>query len=118
MKTSDDPRHRGRIDIVKQLFAQSFTNQPNINKSVDNILKNATKIDKQIQKAAPAWPLDKLNKVDLAILRLAVYELEFTDTPPKVVIDEAIEIAKKYGSEKSASFVNGVLGTIYSTEKE
>ena len=66
-----------------------------------------------IQKAAPAWPIDKLNRIDLAILRLAVFELTRSDTPPKVVIDEAVELAKEFGSEASASFVNGVLGTIY-----
>ena len=70
-----------------------------------------------IKKAAPAWPVEKLNKIDLAILRVAVYELTNTKTPPKVIIDEAVEIAKKYGSEKSASFVNGVLGTIYKSQE-
>ena len=113
MKTSKDPRHRERIDAVKQLFAQSFTDQPNISDTVKGVLENTDDIDTKIQKAAPAWPLDKLNKVDLAVLRLAVYELENTDTPPKVVIDEAVELAKQFGSEKSPSFVNGVLGTIY-----
>lgn len=71
------------------------------------------KIDKIITKAAPAWPIDKINKIDLAILRFAVYELMEKVTPQKVVIDEAVEIAKEYGSESSSSFVNGVLGTIY-----
>ena len=59
------------------------------------------------------WPVDKLNKIDLAILRLAIYELENLEVPPKVVIDEAVELAKEFGSENSPSFVNGVLGTIY-----
>ena len=66
-----------------------------------------------ITQTAPEWPLDKLNKTDLAILRLAVYELTITKKEPvKVIIDEAIELAKELGSESSSSFVNGVLGTI------
>ena len=81
------------------------------------ILEKKVKIDNQIKKAAPAWPIDKLNRIDLAILRLSVYELLFTDTPPKVVIDEAVEIAKEFGAESSPSFVNGVLGTILKGKK-
>ena len=113
MKTSKDPRHLKRQRIVRQLFAESFSKQENHLMEVNNILKQTKVIDKKIQKAAPTWPIDKLNKVDLAILRLAIYELNNTKTPPKVVIDEAVELAKEFGSENSPSFVNGVLGTIY-----
>lgn len=71
-------------------------------------------IDSAIETAAPEWPITKIARVDLAILRLAVYELAITKKePPKVVIDEAIELAKRYGNEHSASFINGALGTIY-----
>ena len=70
-------------------------------------------LDSQIQAAATDWPIDKLNRIDLAILRLAVYELKKGEAPPKVVIDEAVELGKEYGSENSSSFINGVLGTIY-----
>lgn len=67
--------------------------------------------DKLIVEYAPKWPIDKINKLDLAILRLAFYELKFhPQTPPRVVIDEAIEIAKLYGAESSPGFINGVLG--------
>lgn len=69
-------------------------------------------IDKKIQKSAQEWPLEKIAKIDLAILRLAVSELTEKKEPPKVVIDEAVELAKEFGNEKSAKFVNGVLGTI------
>lgn len=70
-------------------------------------------LDTKIQSAAPEWPLDKIAKIDLAILRLAVYELVIEKKePPKVIIDEAVEIAKQFGNENSAKFVNGVLGTI------
>lgn len=116
MKTSTDPRHLKRREAVKFLFAQTFTTQPNPPELVVSILKNEKKIDKFISDAAPQWPIDKLNKIDLVILRLAVYELEYGDAPPKVIIDEAVELAKEFGSESSSSFINGVLGTIYKEE--
>jgi len=75
-------------------------------------------LDKKIGNAAPTWPIDKLNKIDLAILRLAVFELSNKSTPPKVVIDEAVELAKEFGSEASPSFINGVLGTIFKQGKK
>ena len=117
MKTATDPRHLRRREAVKVLFAETFAKQPNPPELVAKILKNQKKIDKLISEAAPQWPIDKLNKIDLAILRLAVYELEQEDTPPKVVIDEAVELAKEFGSESSSSFINGVLGTIYKEEE-
>ena len=116
MKTATDPRHLRRREAVKVLFAETFTKQPEPPELVVKILEQKDKIDKLIQEAAPQWPLEKLNKIDLAILRLAVYELENDETPPKVVIDEAVELAKEFGSESSSSFINGVLGTIYKEE--
>jgi N utilization substance protein B len=116
MQTSTDPRHLKRREAVKTLFAETFTSQPNPSELIQKIHKQKAKIDKLIKDAAPQWPIDKLNKMDLAILRLAVYELENEETPPKVVIDEAVELAKEYGSESSSSFINGVLGTIYKDE--
>jgi N utilization substance protein B len=118
MQTSTDPRHLRRREAVKTLFAETFTKQPDHSDLVKNILAQKEKIDKLIEDAAPQWPVDKLNKIDLAVLRLAVYELENDDTPPKVVIDEAVELAKEFGSESSSSFINGVLGTIYKDEGE
>lgn len=118
MKTQKDPRHLKRREAVKFLFAESFTKQVNEPELVVEILKKESEIDKEIEKAAPTWPIDKLNRVDLAILRLSVYELLNSKTPPKVVIDEAVELAKEFGSESSPSFVNGVLGTIFKEETE
>lgn len=118
MKTSTDPRHIRRREAVKVLFAETFTPQAEQPELVIKILTQKDKLDALIEKAAPAWAIDKLNKIDLAILRLAVYELENDNTPPKVVIDEAVELAKEYGSESSSSFINGVLGTIYKEEEE
>lgn len=118
MKTSGDPRHQSRREVVRTLFAESFTHQNSPNEIVKEILANKVEIDKKIEEAAPTWPIDKLNKVDLAVLRLAVYELSSSDVPPKVIIDEAVELAKEFGAESSPSFVNGVLGTIYKVDGE
>ncbi len=113
MKTAHDPRHQERRKVVKFLFADSFVHQEVVPELGKKILDNKEVLDNKIAGAAPAWPIDKLNKIDLAVLRLAVYELSFTKTPPKVVIDESVELAKEFGSENSPSFINGVLGTIY-----
>ncbi len=77
------------------------------------INENKVEIDKQITQAAPDWPMEQIAVLDRNVLRLAVCELLYFDTPPKVVINEAIELAKTYGSQKSSKFINGVLGTIY-----
>jgi transcription antitermination protein NusB len=113
MKTATDPRHLRRRDAIKSLFAESFTKQKNIPDLVINIEKQQKKINKIIVDSAPTWPIDKINKIDLAVLHLAIYELLNEDTPPKVIIDEAVELAKEFGSESSGSFVNGVLGTVF-----
>lgn len=110
MKSASDPRHLKRIATFKSLFAGSFTDQPERPSRVEKINANLEKIDEIIQKCAPEWPISQINRVDLAVLRQAVYELLFKDqTPTKVIIDEAVEIAKRYGGKTSSSFVNGAL---------
>lgn len=77
-------------------------------------IKNIDKEDAMIAPAAPEWPIDQIAKIDLTILRLALYELMIKrEVPPKVVINEAVELAKSFGGENSSRFINGVLGTIY-----
>lgn len=114
MKTPFDPRHKRRKKAIKNLFRWSFDNKQKIqNKLANKILEARGKIDKIILKTAPEWPIEQINKIDLAILRLAIYELTIeAKEPPKVIVDEAIELAKAYGSEKSPHFVNGVLGAV------
>ena len=87
---------------------------------VDNLVKgtvdNIKKIDKVIETAAPEWPIEQITTVDRNILRLGLYELLFgnyQEVPPKVAINESIELAKSFGGESSGRFVNGVLGTVY-----
>ena len=79
--------------------------------------KNRLKLDDLIRPIAPEWPLDQIARIDLAILELALFELtEMSDVvPPKVVINEAVELAKAFGSDNSSRFINGVLGTAYRT---
>lgn len=110
---ASDPRHLNRQAIVQELFAQSLNPNQSLNQTSQKIWGNRSILDPEIEKVAVEWPLDKLNKIDLAILRLAVWELLVDKKEPiRVIIDEAVELGKKLGSESSASFVNGVLGAI------
>jgi len=87
----------------------------------EGILKNKETIDKIIEKTAPDWPLPQINLLDRNILRIGIYELLYEDkdaVPPKVAINESIELAKNYGGENSRRFVNGVLGTVFNVLQE
>ena len=115
MKRADDPIHQKRIKTMQSLFSESFLSQKNENTDelVTIINNNLQKIDSEIEKSAPQFPIKKISKVDVAILRLSIYELIFSKKePPKVIIDEEIELAKEFGGENSPSFINGVLGHI------
>lgn len=113
MKTTNDPRHQRRRQAVRQLFAVTFNKDQEIVEFAKNIIDRQDTLDEIITKNAPEWPLDKLNRIDLAILRLAVYELLIDKKEPlKVVIDEAVELAKEMGGDNSPGFINGVLGSI------
>lgn len=81
---------------------------------VSGVDKHQKKLDATITPAAPDWPVDQIARVDKILLRLAIYELLIEkDIPPKVAINEAVELAKGFGGENSSKFVNGVLGTVY-----
>lgn len=83
---------------------------------VEGVLNNQTDIDELIEQCAPEWPLAQITVVDRNILRIGIHELlygNYENVPPKVAINEAIELAKTFGGPNSAKFVNGVLGTIY-----
>lgn len=101
-----------RENITK--FAPGFDDSDFTCRLLDGTLKNLPAIDELIVKYAPEWPLAQITVVDRNILRLGVFELKFADDiPPKVAINEAIELAKTFGGESSGKFVNGVLGAIY-----
>lgn len=117
MKTSTDPRHLKRQHALQDLFKVDFHTQ-RTGQIAKDVIEYKERIDGIIQKAAPEYPIDKINKVDLAILRLAVYELVIKpEAPQNVIFDEAIELAKEFGSETSPSFINGALGAVIKNEK-
>ena len=81
---------------------------------VTGVSKDPDALDKVIDKAGPEWPVDQISLIDKTILQIAIYELKNDkEVPPKVVINEAVELSKEFGGENSSKFVNGVLGTIY-----
>ncbi len=85
-------------------------------KLLNGVIEHKKEIDTIIEKAAPDWPLEQIAPIDRNALRIGLYELLFADrgeVPPKVAINEAIEIAKNYGGPNSGKFINGVLGTVY-----
>ncbi len=116
MKTANDPRHIKRRSVVKELFAYSFNKNQKIGSEAKKIIVSINKIDKIIAKSAPSWPVEKINHIDLAILRCSIFEILEGKTPLKVIVDESIEIAKEFGGENSPSFINGALGSILKTK--
>ncbi|PIZ63325.1 transcription antitermination factor NusB [Candidatus Roizmanbacteria bacterium CG_4_10_14_0_2_um_filter_39_13] len=117
-----DKRHSKRLHIVQNLYALCFVND-NLKQvlphkddtTTQEIITQLDQIDHHIQKHAPKYPLDKIAKIDKSILRLAIYELMVEKKEPvKVVINEAIELAKELGNERSYAFINAVLGSINS----
>jgi N utilization substance protein B len=106
-------------DTVNRLFAESdlpedasaFTHG-----LVNGALENKEKIDKIVNRFASAWPVEQLAIIDRNILRIGIYELLYNKVPHKIAINEAVELAKSFGSENSPKFVNGVLGSVYSEE--
>jgi len=106
-------------EIVKkniEEFAPGLEDDSFVYHLAKETIANRDKIDPLIEKCAPEWPLEQVTVVDRNILRLGIYELIFgnyEEVPPKVAINEAIELAKSFGGESSGRFVNGVLGTIY-----
>jgi N utilization substance protein B len=124
MKTVLDPRHQKREKIIQELFAWQEQNQIKTENIADKVLdrkdwdektkqiiRSAAEIDEIVVACAPEWEINKINQIDLAILRLAIFELIFeAEEPSKAIIDEAVELAKQYGTESSPRFVNGALG--------
>ncbi len=98
-------------------FAPNFDDNGFVAEKIKGVFDNIEKIDGLITKYATEWPLEQITIVDRNILRLGTYELLMDDEiPPKVAINEAIEIAKTFGGESSGKFINGVLGAMYKNE--
>lgn len=130
MNESVDPRHLKRMKLVQELFARGFNDligQATIDQNgatmntdqdelIEQILAEKEEFDEQVLAVAPERPLADINKVDLAILRVIMFESKHKDTPKKVLINEAVELAKEFGTESSPKFINGVLGKLLITE--
>lgn len=113
MKHKSDPRHLKRIKLMQALFSWNFQPKKAPKPEIISIVKKLKEIDNLIAKSAPDRPIEQINKIDLAILRLATFELIIKkDTPPKVVVDEAVELGKQFGSDSAAAFINGALGKL------
>lgn len=107
------------IDYQVVDLAGNFENRDFVDYLVKNVIENLEELNRLVEKYAPEWPLDKITIVDRNILRIGVWELVHDDSiPPKVAINEAIEIAKIFGGETSGKFVNGVLGSLYNDQKD
>ena len=121
MKKLSDPRHIARTEAVKELFAASFKKPGKpVSNLTSQVLKKVAEIDSLVKVNAPAWPINQISPIDLAVLRLAIFELIFQKKkqPYKVIVDEAVEIAKEFGNDTSGAFVNGVLGSIIKSYKK
>jgi N utilization substance protein B len=95
-------------------FQKSLNNRDFLAELVWGTIESKDNIDSIIKPAAPEWPIDQVALVDLTVLRMAIYELLFKrEVPPKVAINEAVELSKALGGVNSSKFVNGVLGTVY-----
>lgn len=132
-------RHLGRIIALQTLYEQEFRQECGdksfvlrevlgrniaryhetvddrafIKSLVEGVNKHAATIDEQLQLLAPEWPIAQIARMDRMVLRMGSYELQFgNDIPPKVVINEAVELAKAFGGDNSSKFINGVLGSL------
>lgn len=127
-------RHLSRVIILQTLYEWDFRPTANleeikkrnidnykedadeefIDQTIKSTIDNLKETDLLISKAAPEWPIEQISAIDKTILRVAIYELLHSDdVPPKVAINEAVELGKTFGGENSSKFVNGVLGTVY-----
>jgi N utilization substance protein B len=116
IKDKEDILEIAKVNIANNPIED--IDEPYINRIIKGVRDHAEEIEELVVKAAPDWPLEQIAVIDLAILRLSIFELLFcTDIPPKVAIDEAVELAKTFGGNNSSKFINGVLGTIYRSSK-
>ena len=109
-----DRKVKDILNYNQEEFAPDFDDQGFALQLAEEVVKNQVAIDDLVAKFAPEWPLDQITITDRNVLRIGIYELKFSpDIPPKVAINEAIELAKAFGGDSSGKFVNGVLGSIY-----
>lgn len=104
-----------KIEYNKETIISSLIEEPNdfLINTINGILDNIENIENVINKYLKNWTIDRLGKIDQAILKLGTYELLYTDTPGAIVIDEAVELSKKYSDDKVKNMINGVLDNIF-----
>jgi len=131
-------RHLSRMVAMQAIFEWNFRKNSNLQEILErgvaefkeDIDKDFVKViilgikdkkdqlDREIQNCAPEWPLEQISCIDKSILEIAIFELlNSPDVPPKVAINEAVELGKQFGSNSSSKFINGVLGTVYDKHK-
>ncbi|MBP6005371.1 transcription antitermination factor NusB [Candidatus Saccharibacteria bacterium] len=120
IQVGDQSSIKSIIDRSIDVYKMSVKDQEFCRDLYYGSIENLDALDQIIAPAAPEWPIGQISKVDLAILRLSVFELTTYDqiTPYKVIINEAVEVAKSFGGENSSKFVNGVLATVYKEQIE
>ncbi len=132
-------RHLSRMIAMQTLYEWDFRSDSNVSEIekrniteydnkcekdfVHSLVEGVTLVkddlDQIVDESAPEWPIDQISLIDKTVLRIAVFELfNLKDVPPKVAINEAVELSKEFGGESSSKFVNGVLGTIYKKYEE
>lgn len=105
------------IDLILERninrYKEMLSDTEFIRQLVNGVIKQSAKLDAKLQPVAPEWPIEQIARMDRIVLRIGLYELENeADVPPKVVINEAVELAKAFGGDNSSRFINGVLGTL------
>jgi len=111
----DSAGHKAEAVVARFLADRELSEENNlfVHELVNGVIRNKEKIDRNIQSFAPAWPMEQIPVSDRNILRLAIFEILFDNkVPVKVAINEAVELAKSFGGDNSAKFVNGVLGSV------
>jgi len=127
-------RHLSRMVSMQAIYEWNFRDNSDVDELIDRsisefsddvdsnyikkvilgVIENSESINKEIEICAPEWPIEQISSIDKSILQIAIFELVHTnDIPPKVAINEAVELAKQFGSNNSSKFINGVIGSVY-----
>lgn len=112
-----DFRDSSNLEAIKERNIEEYKGDADanfVNFLVSGVSEKIEELDKKICDSAPEWPIEQISLIDKTILRIAIYELLYSNNvPPKVAINEAVELAKQFGGENSSKFINGVLGTVF-----
>jgi transcription antitermination protein NusB len=118
-----DDKHFDLDDVLERnvnRYREMVDDKKFISRLVHGVHSNSSELDATLQPIAPEWPINQIARMDRIVLRIGTYELlyEKDEVPPKVVINEAVELAKSFGGENSSKFINGVLGTVLKHQEE